>query len=91
MTIRKLMTTGAVATMIGLGTLAATSTGAEARTVCNRFGDCWHESNRYDYPATVGVRYYGDNYNWRDRYHRHHWRDHHEGRGYWRNGLWITF
>ena len=24
-----------------------------------------------------------------DRDHR--WRDYHEGRGYWRNGVWITF
>jgi ABC-type glycerol-3-phosphate transport system substrate-binding protein len=21
----------------------------------------------------------------------HHWMDHHEGRGYYRNGAWITF
>jgi len=31
-------------------------------------------------------------------FHRHwdsdrdyHWRGYHEGRGYWRNGVWITF
>ena len=100
MTIRKLMTTGAVAALLGIGAIAATSTAAEARTVCNRYGDCWHESNRYDYPARLGVRFYGDD--WRDRHHwdrddwrwrhRHYyWREHHEGRGYWRNGIWITF
>jgi hypothetical protein len=89
MTIRKLMTTGAVAALIGIGALAATSTAASAYTVCNRYGDCWNERTRYTYPGTLGVRFYGDNYRY-DR-HRYHWRDHHEGRGYWRNGLWITF
>lgn len=90
MTIRNLLTTGAVAALLGIGALAATSTSADARTVCNRFGDCWHERDRYDYPATLGVRFYNDA--WR-LHHRngYHWRDHHEGRGYWRNGLWITF
>ena len=97
--LRKLMTTGAVAAMLGIGALAATTTAAEARTVCNRFGDCWNVNDNYDYPATLGVRFYGDN--WRDRWHgrddwryghRHyHWRGDHDGRGYWRNGLWITF
>jgi hypothetical protein len=94
--IRKLLTTGAVAAMLGVGALATTSTGAEARTVCNRYGDCWHERDRYDYPATLGVRFYNDswrNRHWRgrDHYRSYHWRDHREGRGYWRNGIWITF
>jgi hypothetical protein len=89
-TIRKFMTTGAVAALLGIGALAATTTAADARTVCNRFGDCWQETTRYDYPATLGVRFYGDD--WR-LHHRdgYHWRDHHDGRGYWRNGLWVTF
>lgn len=96
MTIRKLMTTGAVAALLGIGALAATSTAADARTVCNRFGDCWQETTRYDYPNTLGVRFYNDNWrtrNWhgRDHYSRYHWRDNHDGRGYWRNGLWVTF
>ncbi len=95
--IRKLMTTGAVAAMLGIGALAATTTAAEARTVCNRYGDCWHEyGDRYDYPPTLGVRFYGDSWrhrSWHDRDHygRYHWRDRHDGRGYWRNGIWITF
>jgi hypothetical protein len=93
--IRKLMTTGAVAAFVSIGALAAT-TAADARTVCNRYGDCWHESNRYDYPATLGVRFYGDQWrhrhHWdRDRWDRYHWRGDHDGRGYWRNGIWITF
>ncbi len=96
MTIRKLMATGAVAAVLGIGALAATSTAADARTVCNRYGDCWQETVRYNYPATLGVRYYNDDWRHRawhdsDHYDRYRWREHHEGRGYWRNGLWITF
>ena len=88
--LRKLMTTGAVAAMLGIGALAATTTAAEARTVCNRFGDCWQERDRYDYPPTLGVRFYNDSWRFHHR-HGYRWRDHHEGRGYYRNGLWITF
>ena len=88
--LRKLITSGAVASLVAIGALAATSTAAEARTVCNRFGDCWHESDRYDYPATLGVRFYNDD--WRLRHHNgYHWRDRHDGRGYWRSGVWIGF
>ncbi|MEI9884994.1 MAG: hypothetical protein WDN08_00605 [Rhizomicrobium sp.] len=89
--IRKLMTTGAVAAMLGIGALAATTTAAEARTVCNRYGDCWRTTGRYSYPSALGVRFYNDNYRWRNHYRNHHWRGHRDGRGYWRNGLWITF
>jgi hypothetical protein len=99
--IRKFMTTGAVAALVGVGALAATSTAVEARTVCNRYGDCWHVSDSYNYPSTLGVRFYGDDWrsrhHWDDRddwryHHRHmYWRGDHDGRGYWRNGVWITF
>ena len=89
MNIRKLMTTGAVSALLGIGALAASSSAADARIVCNRFHDCWHESDRYDYPATLGVQFHSDGWRW----HRYgyHWRHHHDGRGYWRNGVWITF
>ncbi len=89
MTIRKLMTTGAVAAVLGICALAATTTVAEARIACSRFGDCWQVRDRYDYPSTLGVRYYGDNWRWRNR--GYHWRGYHDGRGYWRNGIWVTF
>ncbi len=88
MTIRKLMTTGAVAALLGIGAIAATTTAADARIACNRFGDCWHVNDNYTYPGTLGVRFYDDNW----RLHRgYHLRGDHEGRGYWRNGLWVTF
>ncbi len=89
-TIRKLLTGGAIAALVGISALAATSTAASARTVCNRDGDCWHESDRYQYPATFGVRFHNDRWH-RDHHDRNHWRDNHEGRGYYRQGLWVTF
>jgi hypothetical protein len=90
MTIRKLLTTGTVAAALGIGALAAMTTAAEARIVCNRFGDCWRVRDRYDYPHTLGVRVYSDDWRWH-HHHGYHWRAYHGGRGYWRNGIWIRF
>jgi hypothetical protein len=85
----KFMLQGAMAALIGLGTLAAATTGASARVVCNRDGDCWHTHDRYAYPAGFGITVHNDNWRWR---HHDHYRWHeHNGRGYWRNGAWITF
>jgi hypothetical protein len=90
MNIRSFLATATVTALVGVGAMAATTTASEARTVCNDYGDCWHESSRYDYPSTLRVRFHNN------RWHRHHhdrnsWRDNHEGRGYYRQGLWITF
>jgi hypothetical protein len=90
MNIRKLLTTAAVAALVGVGAMAAGSTAADARTVCNSYGDCWHESNRYDYPVMLGVRFH--NNRWHSHHHDHYnWRDNHDGRGYYRQGVWVTF
>jgi hypothetical protein len=96
--LRKILTTGAIASMIGVGALAATTTEAGAYTACNRYGECWHTGERYGYPGAIGVRFYGDDWRWRDhgyRWRGDNWRGdrnwHHRGRGYWRNGIWITF
>ena len=79
---------GAVA---GAGVFAAmAATPASAAVVCNRFGDCWHTTERYDYRPAFGLRVHDDNWRWR-HHERYRWREH-EGRGYWgRNGVWITF
>jgi hypothetical protein len=87
---RNLLTTGAVAALLGVGAAAVSATPADARVVCNRWGDCWHERGYYHYPRGLGVRFYGDEWRWRHR-HDYHWREHHDGRGYWRNGVWIAF
>ena len=76
---------------LALGGLAATAGGASAYVACNRFGDCWHTETRY---APPGVRfdYHPDDWYFHQHWDRHtRFRDYHEGRGYYRNGVWITF
>lgn len=96
--IGKIIALGAFMAPVALGAVAVTSP-ASAHVVCNRSGDCWSTHARYTYPRDVGARFYGDRYangTYRDRSWRgmnRTWRDeHHENdRGYYRNGLWITF
>ena len=79
---------GAVA---GAGALVAVTLPASAYIACNREGDCWHTESRV---APPGVRFEFHPDDW--YFHRHwddgrmHYREYHEGRGYWRNGVWIT-
>ena len=90
MKIRNLLTSSAIAALVGFGAILTSTVGADARTVCNRDGDCWHESSRYDYPATVAFRFHDNGWH---RHHRDHynWRDNHDGRGYYRQGVWVSF
>lgn len=75
-------------TIAGIGAMIAVAAPASAYVACNRSGDCWHTTDRYTYKPTFGITVHDDAWKWRgDRYH---WREH-EGRGYWRNGAWITF
>ncbi|HEX3754994.1 MAG TPA: hypothetical protein VHV26_07955 [Rhizomicrobium sp.] len=87
---KKLLLQSAFAALIGAGGLAATTTSASAYIACNRGGDCWHTHDRYHYPTGFGVVVHRDNWRWRDRGHHYRWHEH-DGRGYWRNGLWVTF
>lgn len=78
-------------TALAIGALTALATSASAYIVCDRDGDrCWHTDMRYHYPHG---RYDWHSDDW--YFHRHwdhdHWYDYREGRGYWRNGVWITF
>jgi hypothetical protein len=81
MTLRKLVL-GAV---IGAGALAATAGSASAYVACNRAGDCWHTDSR-DFRPSFGITIHDND--WRLARHNH-WHEH-AGRGYWRNGVWIT-
>ena len=64
---------------------------ASAYVTCNREGDCWHTDTRVRVPG-VTFDYHPDDWyfhrHW-DADHDHHWREYHEGHGYWRNGVWI--
>ena len=84
----KMVLLGAAAAVTALIGLVAP---ASAYVVCNREGDCWHTEARYRYPGEGYVSHPDDWYfhqRWDDRAH---YRDYHDGRGYYRNGLWVTF
>jgi hypothetical protein len=72
-----------------IGILALNASGASAAIVCNEDGDCWHSKEKYEYRPDFGVRVYTDDWKWDDD-HKYRWREH-EGRGYWRKGVWIDF
>lgn len=84
MDMKKLM----LGAIVGVGAIVATAGSASAYVACNGHGDCWHTRDRYDYRPAWGVRIHDDNWRWHGHHYR--WREH-EGRGYWRNGVWITF
>ena len=76
-----------------LGGLLAVSVAAPASAyvACNRDGDCWHTETRTHAPG-VRFDYHPDDYYFHQRWddgHRH-FRDYHEGHGYYRSGVWIT-
>jgi hypothetical protein len=77
--------------LAGAGVMLAMAAPASAYIACNREGDCWHTESRYA-PPGVHFEYHPDDW----YFHRHwdggdrHWRDYHEGHGYYRGGVWIT-
>ena len=86
--------TALLAAAAGAGAMLAMAAPASAYIACNHDGDCWHTEGRYA-PPGVRFEYHPDDWyfhrHWRDdRDDRWRWRAYHEGRGYWRNGIWIT-
>jgi hypothetical protein len=82
----------AIALLMGTGALVATTAPASARMVCNSTGDCWHTDSNARYPGNGYTNHHDDWYfhqTWNDN-NRYHYRDSHEGRGYYRSGIWIT-
>jgi len=88
---RTLVRIAAAAALAATGYVAVLSA-ASAAVVCNHEGDCWHTEGAYHYPRGVIMERHPDHWyfhqTWNDR---RHWRDYHEGRGYWRGGVWVTF
>jgi hypothetical protein len=81
--------TAAAAVLLTVGAFAFTATSASAAIVCNQEGDCWHVKKAYEYQPAFGITVHEDNWKW-DTNEHYRWREH-EGRGYWRNGVWIKF
>ena len=78
---------GAVIGVVGVLALSATT--ASAAIVCNDDGDCWHAKKGNAYRPEFGVHVHPNNWKWAHNDH-YRWREH-EGRGYWRSGVWIGF
>lgn len=81
----------AITLLMGTGALVATTGAASARMICNNDGDCWHSDRSYSYPGAGYSRHNDDWYfhqTWNDQ---RHYREPHEGRGYYRSGVWIGF
>jgi len=79
----------ATSALLGLTVAAAGVSAASAAIVCNGEGHCWHAKHAYNYKPEFGVTVHPNNWKWGPNDH-YEWREH-AGRGYWRNGVWITF
>jgi len=92
---KKALTAVATAALLGVGGLVLSATSASAYIVCNNLGDCWHVHDQYSYPPEAGLVVHDDNWKWEaapaaDAHVTYRWHEH-EGRGYWRDGVWVTF
>jgi len=81
--------TRATKTLLGTAigaALALSAASASAEVACSG-NVCWHVKERYTYPRESKVIIREDN--WRPgpsiRFREH------EGRGYWRSGVWVDF
>jgi hypothetical protein len=86
MSMKRILTNASIAALVGMGTLATAGT-ASAYVVCNREGDCWHTENRH-FDRGLGIVIHPDDWYFHQRGGRP-LRDYHEGRGYYRGGIWI--
>jgi hypothetical protein len=81
----KILVAGAVA-FVALGFAA---TGASAYIICNREGDCWHSDRRESAPGQ-SFEYHSDDWYFHQQWGtKRRFREYHEGRGYWHNGVWV--
>jgi len=89
MSIKTVLTTGAIGALTGAAALFALTTSAAAYVVCNDSGDCWHSNVKYTYPDEHIV-YYDDNWDWKA--HNYHWHDVSGDYGYWDSSknAWVT-
>ena len=87
MTMKKLLL-GAALTA---GAMIGVASSASAYVACNGEGDCWHTESRYRYPGAGFTSHPDDWYFHQTWGSDRRFRDYHEGRGYWRGGVWVTF
>jgi hypothetical protein len=77
------------AMLLGILGVAASSGSASAYVICNGEGDCWHSDRRESIPG-VNLEIHPDDWYFHQEWGRfHRFREYHEGRGYWHNGVWV--
>jgi len=77
------------AVLVATGALTFAATSASAAIVCNNEGECWHVRGRAEFiKPEHGLHIYPDHWKWGEKEH-FKWREH-EGRGYWKGGIWIA-
>lgn len=74
--------------VIATGALALATTSASASVVCNDEGDCWHSMGNVEYKPELKLHVHPDTWKFADK-DNYKWREH-EGRGYWKGGVWIS-
>jgi len=92
--VKNVFKTSALAAVLCAAATVALSTAASADVACNRYGDCWHVSQRYTtYPSGLNVQFYNDD--WRAAHEsdsQYHWRENQkDDHGYYENGEWHNF
>ena len=91
MVLKKLVSTACISALLAFAGVAASSVGASAYLACNHEGDCWHTDRRVHVPG-VTFSFHPDDWYFHQRWDGgdRHYRDYHEGRGYYKGGVWIT-
>jgi len=88
---KRTLSATAIAALMATSALVMTGTPAAARMVCNPDGDCWHTDAPAPRVPGVTFNVHPDDWYFHQKWDAdHHYRDYHEGRGYYKGGLWIT-
>ena len=85
------LSAAAISALMATGALVAAVSPASAYVACNREGDCWHTEARPRVPhVTLSVHPDDWYFNQKWEGNKYHYRDYHEGRGYYKGGVWVT-
>ena len=74
--------------LAAVGAVALAASTASAAIVCNGEGDCWHTKGDVAYKPELRLHVHPDSWKFADKDH-YRWHEH-EGRGYWKSGVWIN-
>ena len=88
MALKKRASTASISALLAFVWVAASSIAANAYVACNQEGDCWHTESRVQVPG-VTFSYHPDDWYFHQRWDGgdRHFRDYHEGRGYYKGGV----